>query len=118
MEATGPLISPAFLDFSWKQETLRFRHQDRLLLFTDGIEDVGGEQGVFRPGSGSLKRLHRNREGGVRLLDQILSSVREFTGGRRIQDDLTLLTADLGSTALPPEGSGQTKEIAAFQQDR
>jgi phosphoserine phosphatase RsbU/P len=114
MEATGPLISPAFLDFSWKQETLRFRHQDRLLLFTDGIEDVGGEQGVF-----GLRRIieevTRNRGSGVCLLDQILTSVREFTGGRLIQDDLTLLTADLGSTALPPEGSGQTKEIAALQ---
>ena len=114
MEATGPLISPAFLDFSWKQETLRFRHQDRLLLFTDGIEDVGGEQGVFGLGR-IVEEVTRNRGSGVCLLDQILTSVREFTGGRLIQDDLTLLTADLGSTALPPEGSGQTKEIAALQ---
>jgi sigma-B regulation protein RsbU (phosphoserine phosphatase) len=102
MEATGPLISPAFPDSSWKQETLRLRQQDRLLLFTDGVEDVGGEQGFFGLGR-IVQEVRKNPGGGVRLLDQILNSVREFTGGRRIQDDLTLLTADLGSTELLSE---------------
>jgi phosphoserine phosphatase RsbU/P len=100
MEATGPLISPALLNSSWKQETLRFRSQDRLLLFTDGIEDVGGEGGFF-----GLRRIvqevTKHPGDGVRLLDQLLNSVREFTAGRRIQDDLTLLTADLASLEAP-----------------
>jgi sigma-B regulation protein RsbU (phosphoserine phosphatase) len=93
LEATGPLISPAFPDSFWKQGTLRLERQDRLLLFSDGVEDSGGGEGFF----GLERILHevtRNPEGGDRLLDQILHSVRQFSAGRPIQDDLTLLTAN------------------------
>jgi serine phosphatase RsbU (regulator of sigma subunit) len=113
MEATGPLISPALLNSSWKQETLRFRSQDRLLLFTDGIEDVDGDRGYFGLG-GIVREVTQNPEGGACLLDRILSSVREFTGGRRIHDDLTLLTADRGSTEVLSQDKAQATNRAAY----
>ena len=113
MEATGPLISPALLNSSWKQETLRFRSQDRLLLFTDGIEDVAGDRGYFGLG-GIVREVTQNPEGGACLLDRILSSVREFTGGRRIHDDLTLLTADRGSTEVLSQERAQATNSAAY----
>jgi phosphoserine phosphatase RsbU/P len=106
MEATGPLISPALPNSSWKQETLRFCPEDRILLFTDGIEDVGGDRGFFGL-AGIVQEVTQNPKGGAPLLDQILSAVRKFSGGRRIQDDLTLLTADLGSTETLSEERAQ-----------
>jgi phosphoserine phosphatase RsbU/P len=94
MEATGPLISPAFPKFSWKQETLPLEQEHRLLLFTDGVQEVGGEMGFFGLDR-IVEEVARNRDGGATLLDQILRSVREFSGGRPIQDDLTLITVNL-----------------------
>jgi sigma-B regulation protein RsbU (phosphoserine phosphatase) len=93
LEATGPLISPAFPSFSWVQKTLRLEEDHHLLLYTDGVEEVGGETGFF-----GLERIvegvAKNPDGGITLLDEILRSVREFSGGRRLQDDLTLITAN------------------------
>ncbi len=94
LEATGPLISPAFPDFSWRQETLRPQRQDRLLLFTDGISEIEGEHelyGVER----MVVELKKKQQRGPELLDQILGSAKRFSGGRPIHDDLTLLTMTL-----------------------
>jgi len=83
MEGTGPLISPALFNSSWKQETLELHPQDRLLLFTDGVEDVVGEHGFFGL-SRIVQEVATTPAGGRPLLDRILSSVHEFAGGRRI----------------------------------
>ena len=92
LESTGPLISPAFPDSSWNQETLRPEREDRLLLFTDGIAEAGGEQGLY-----GLERImdemKRSQPHGSDLLDHILEAVKRFSGGRPIHDDLTLMTA-------------------------
>jgi sigma-B regulation protein RsbU (phosphoserine phosphatase) len=95
MEATGPLISPAFPTSSWKQKTLPLEQDHHLLLFTDGVQEVGGETGFFGLDH-IVEEVTKNRGGGAALLDQILRSVRDFSGGRRHQDDLTLITANLG----------------------
>jgi serine phosphatase RsbU (regulator of sigma subunit) len=75
------------------QKTLRLEEDHHLLLYTDGVEEVGGETGFF-----GLERIvegvAKNPDGGITLLDEILRSVREFSGGRRLQDDLTLITAN------------------------
>ena len=94
LEATGPLISPVFPDFSWRQETLRPGREDRLILFTDGILEAEGEQGHY-----GLERIvdevKRSQHSGSALLDHILESVKRFSGGRPFHDDLTLLTMRL-----------------------
>lgn len=96
LEATGPLISPAFPKSSWVQETLATEHQDRLLLFTDGIPETEGDQG-FLGLDRLVREVQNDQREGPELLDQILRSAREFSGGRRLQDDLTLLTANLSA---------------------
>ena len=93
--ASGPLISSAFPNAGlWKQETLKLSHEDRLLLFTDGILEVESDAGFF-----GLERIMReisiHRGGGMELLNGILTAAHEFSAGRPLEDDCTLLTANL-----------------------
>ncbi|HYR85756.1 MAG TPA: fused response regulator/phosphatase [Terriglobia bacterium] len=95
IHATGPIISPAFPQLSlWNQETLKLRGQNRVLLFTDGISDVYGDTGPFGF-EGIMHEISKTPGGGLELLDCILESIRNFSGGRPFEDDCTLLTATL-----------------------
>jgi sigma-B regulation protein RsbU (phosphoserine phosphatase) len=95
IDATGPIVSSAFSNTAlWEEGTLRLSRQDRLLLFTDGILDVESEAGPFGL-ERILNQIARHPRGGTELLNGILSSVQEFSGGRPIEDDCTLLTANL-----------------------
>ena len=94
LEATGPIISPA-LKCSWEQQVIQVnRGSDRIVLFTDAIIEAESELGAY-----GLDRLveevsRRPADGNV-LSKQILGSIREFVGERPINDDLTLVIADL-----------------------
>jgi sigma-B regulation protein RsbU (phosphoserine phosphatase) len=94
LEATGPLISPAFSHFSWEPQTLSVHDNDRIVLFTDGLIETtseSGEYGIDR----LIGHVKKNSIPGDILLDQILQSVRQFGAGRPIHDDLTLVAAYL-----------------------
>jgi sigma-B regulation protein RsbU (phosphoserine phosphatase) len=92
LDPTGPLISPAFGDDEWEQETIELAHGSNLLLYTDGITEAAGESGQF-----SRERLidmvRRSSLLGSQFLDEILRTVRAHCGGRPQVDDLTLLAA-------------------------
>jgi phosphoserine phosphatase RsbU/P len=94
LESTGPIISPAF-KFSWEQRTIRVtRGCDRIVLFTDAIieaEAESGQYGVDR----LVEEVQAGPMDGKALAGQILESVRQFTVGRPINDDLTLVIVDL-----------------------
>ena len=94
LESTGPIISPA-LSFSWEQRTIRVKRGcDRIVLYTDGIIEAEGGSGQY-----GLNRLVEEIQKGPRdgkaLSEQILMSVHQFMVDRRINDDLTLVIADL-----------------------
>ena len=94
LESTGPIISPA-LKFSWEQRTIRVKRGcDRIVLYTDGIIEAEGESGQY-----GLNRLvdeiQKGPRDGEALSEQILESVRQFMVDRLINDDLTLVIADL-----------------------
>ena len=94
LKATGPIISPV-LNSSWEQHTIQVnRKSDRLVLFTDAIIEAESESGQY-----GLKRLveevGRCRIHGKALSEQILQSIRQFAVGRPMNDDLTLVIADL-----------------------
>jgi phosphoserine phosphatase RsbU/P len=94
LSPTGPIISPAF-SFSWQQETLKIRREHgRVVLFTDAIIEAESETGSY-----GLDRLVEEVSGGPTeasaLAARILQSVQAFGGGRPVNDDLTLLVADL-----------------------
>jgi phosphoserine phosphatase RsbU/P len=93
-EATGPIISPA-LKCSWKQRTIEVkRRSDRIVLFTDALieaESETGEYGLDR----LLEEVSLRPIEGNSLSERILGSVHQFAGDRSINDDLTLVIADL-----------------------
>lgn len=94
LEATGPLVSPIFPRSTWRQEILPLENRDRLLLFTDGFQEIGGDEGFFDM-EHIVEKVTKSQQDGAELLDELLRSARELSGGRRLQDDLTLLTMNL-----------------------
>jgi phosphoserine phosphatase RsbU/P len=92
--ATGPMISPAFAQFVWEQQTVQIRDTHRVVLFTDGVIETESESGQY-----GLERLVEQVKASSLKADvlsqQILQNVRQFAGGRPIHDDLTVLVADL-----------------------
>jgi phosphoserine phosphatase RsbU/P len=94
LEATGPIISPA-LDHSWEQHTIQVkRRSDRIVLFTDAVieaESESGEYGIER----LVEEVSKRPIHGCALSEQILESLRQFAVGRPLNDDLTLVVADL-----------------------
>jgi sigma-B regulation protein RsbU (phosphoserine phosphatase) len=94
LESTGPIISPA-LDFSWEQRTIQVKRGcDRIVLFTDAIVEAEAESGQY----GVDRLVEEVRKGpleGKVLAETILDDVRQFMTGRPINDDLTLVIADL-----------------------
>lgn len=97
LDATGPLVSPAFGLDEWEQHSIPFDAASTLLVYTDGVTDAAGDDGRF-----SRQRLighvRSSPARGEALLESILEQVRGFSAGRSQVDDLTLLTA---SYALP-----------------
>ncbi|MEZ5965325.1 MAG: SpoIIE family protein phosphatase [Planctomycetota bacterium] len=90
LEGTGPLLSPAFPDVDCGVASLVWNAHDRLVLWTDGIEeaaDVGGA--LF--GRDRLLRCLAGAADGV--LDLIETEVRTFVGQRPLRDDCTLVLA-------------------------
>jgi phosphoserine phosphatase RsbU/P len=94
LEATGPIISPA-LDHSWEQHTIQVkRRSDRIVLFTDAVSEAesdSGEYGIER----LVEEVRKRPIHGHALSEQILQSLRQFAAGRPLNDDLTLVVADL-----------------------
>jgi len=94
LKPTGPLISPAFSNFSWQQSAIPTQDKDRIVLFTDGIIETGSESemyGIER----LIEHVTKDPASGDVLLDEILHSARQFAAGRPMHDDLTLVAADL-----------------------
>ena len=98
LRLTGPMISPAFDDLVWTTGRASFIAGDRLLLYTDGLTEAKGDEGLF--GAERLVTLvNASPLTGEALLDEILGSIATFGGGRPAGDDLTLFTISI------PEGS-------------
>jgi phosphoserine phosphatase RsbU/P len=94
LEPTGPIVSPA-LRCSWDLQTIPVnRGSDRIVLFTDAIieaESEFEEYGLER----LVEEVRKRPSEGSSLSEQILESVRQFALSRPINDDLTLVIADL-----------------------
>jgi sigma-B regulation protein RsbU (phosphoserine phosphatase) len=92
LPSTGPLVSPALPPCTWEQLNVSMAAGDQLLLYTDGISDtLAGDQDAGDEQIAAA--IGKHPEGGVPLLDALLSQVRARLAGRPQTDDLTLLTA-------------------------
>jgi sigma-B regulation protein RsbU (phosphoserine phosphatase) len=96
IDSTGPMISPAFADEAWEQQTLTISPGDNLLLYTDGVSEAHGQTGRFH--SDRVRDVLRsNSQGGEALIESVLGAIQTFASGRPADDDLTLLTARFGA---------------------
>jgi sigma-B regulation protein RsbU (phosphoserine phosphatase) len=92
LDTTGPMVSPAFPEWTWERRTVPAAAESRILLYTDGVSDaLSGEQDLGEEQMVAL--IERQRAGGAALVDTILADVKTHFGGRPQPDDLTLLTA-------------------------
>jgi sigma-B regulation protein RsbU (phosphoserine phosphatase) len=78
--------------FQFRQATVRLRHKEGLLFFTDGVTEARDpENRMFTPES-LMNTLSLTAElTPEQRVRAILSRIREFTGNRPLDDDLTLL---------------------------
>ncbi len=94
LESTGPIVSPA-IESSWEQRTIPVkRGSDRIVLFTDAIVEAEADSGQYGLDR-LLEEVGKGPMDGKALSEHILESVRRFTIGRPINDDLTLVIGDL-----------------------
>ena len=94
LESTGTIVSPA-LNFPWEQQTISIeRGRDRIVLFTDALIEAEGHSGPY----GMDRLVAQVQEGpndGRAISQRILESVRDFMFDRVMNDDLTLLIAEV-----------------------
>jgi serine phosphatase RsbU (regulator of sigma subunit) len=96
LDSTGPMISSMFVDSSYTCEQVPIEPGNLLLLYTDGLIEAHGPQGMF--GSDRLTSVvTQSRNRGSQLLDELLGAVRDFCVGRPVQDDMTLVVAEMVS---------------------
>ena len=96
LESTGPLISSALPASTWQVETVPVDTGHHLLLCTDGVTEVLGDEDDD-PKSPIAAAIARDPAGGIELLDAILARVYEKLGTRPQPDDVTLMTATVST---------------------
>jgi sigma-B regulation protein RsbU (phosphoserine phosphatase) len=79
----------------FQQHRRRLRPGDRLVLYTDGLVDVANQAGELF----GRRRLHAalqaaRREPVTGLADGVYDAVKDFGGGRRPEDDLSLMVVE------------------------
>jgi serine phosphatase RsbU (regulator of sigma subunit) len=92
IDATGPIVSPAFGLDEWDQESVRFDPASMLLIYTDGITDAAGAGERFSR-QRLVEHVRSSSARGGDLLESVLDEVRAFARDGSHLDDLTLLTA-------------------------
>jgi CheY-like chemotaxis protein len=99
LESSGPLISPVLPASAWNVHTETIGDGDQLLLYTDGVSEVlGDDEGCLQT---RVQAMIERRAAGAGLLDAILTAVDSDLAGRPQPDDLTLLTAQVLEAPAP-----------------
>jgi len=96
LDSTGPILSSALFDIPCEQASRGLGPGDSLLLYTDGVTEARGPDGMFGQDRlvSAILRGHRGSD----LLDALLSEVEAFSNSTNNQDDITLLTLDMAGT--------------------
>jgi sigma-B regulation protein RsbU (phosphoserine phosphatase) len=91
---TGPLLSSMLEDIPCEQATVVLGERERLLLYTDGVTEAVGRDGMFGRRR-IIDAVSAHPRNGGALLDHLLDAVATFTDRRPTTDDMTLLAAEL-----------------------
>jgi sigma-B regulation protein RsbU (phosphoserine phosphatase) len=103
LDSTGPILSSALFEIPCEQAACPLGPGDSLLLYTDGVTEAHGPEGLF--GQERLLSAVTSGARGGDLLDRLLSDVLSFTNTPGNKDDITLLSLDLAGPAAVSSGS-------------
>ena len=89
---TGGLILGAFKDARIEEKYILLEPGDLLVAYTDGVTEAVNADGI-EFGEGQLQACAEANShlAPAALLDRLLESIRTFTGGQILNDDLTIL---------------------------
>jgi sigma-B regulation protein RsbU (phosphoserine phosphatase) len=93
LEAVGNLPLGVFPDQEYGQATLQLRPGDQIIFYTDGITEAQNAAGrMFGPErlDEALENCHLDAQG---LIETVLDTLKEFTGGLPPSDDQTVVVA-------------------------
>jgi len=97
-----PLPLGMLADSEYPTQETRMEVGDRLLLFTDGLKDMGGEEGTMDD-SEFLSLIHSCAEAPrERFLHRVIDATRERTAAQAFEDDVCLVMVDLRRLLLSP----------------
>jgi serine phosphatase RsbU (regulator of sigma subunit) len=93
---TGPLVTPMLAgEPLWESARVELPAGAHLFACTDGVLEARGEEGLFGP-ERLMSALDAPAADGAERIANVLRAVRAFAAGRPLDDDLTLLTLDIG----------------------
>jgi sigma-B regulation protein RsbU (phosphoserine phosphatase) len=88
----GPVLSGALRDMSYNAHEIELARGDVLVLYTDGVVDIGAEDGD----EFGLERLKTTVQGSLDLsalemIHELIRATREFYGSNDYKDDFTIV---------------------------
>ncbi len=97
LPSTGPIICSTFESGSWEQACVDLEPGHGLLAYTGGVTEARGSQG--ESGADRLIRVltTETSKRGDQVLEHILNEVRLFSGRIQPDDDMTLLSLQVGA---------------------
>jgi sigma-B regulation protein RsbU (phosphoserine phosphatase) len=82
----------AMEDAVYRTERIFLDPGDRILLYTDGVTEAMNREKAFYSEKRLMSAVERGKTASVEaLIQEILRSVKEFTEGESLSDDVTLL---------------------------
>ena len=99
---------------AYQQASVRLNHKEGLLLFTDGVIEAQDDRSRLFSQEALIRTVSMTADLGPReRIDAILSRVREFSGNRPFDDDLTLLAL----TYFSPDQAGEKLKTIMLKND-
>ncbi len=79
-------------DAVYRTERVLLGPGDRILLYTDGVTEAMNREKAFYSEKRLMSAVEGGKSGSVEtLIQEVLHSVKEFTEGESLSDDVTLL---------------------------
>ncbi len=99
LDVTGPIVGldPAF---AYETRTIDLKPRDLLVLATDGLTEARDRNGQVLDESGAMRLLEKSSTDPQACADELVSEVRQRSGGR-ITDDLALLVVEIEESLRP-----------------
>lgn len=86
-------------DAAWTEGRVALEPGDRLLVYSDGVVEMRGQDRAQLGVEGLMERAHTYRALDLRgFLDALEQDVRQFSAGRPLRDDFSLLALEMSST--------------------